>query len=191
MSQELQEQAICRDFGEIEDVNHILTKCQTPGQELIWKLAGELWGKKTESGIPWRNPTIGDILGCRLARIKEQTTKKLLLGEARLRKLIIAHSAYLIWTLRCERVISNNGRPFPENEIRNRWLKAINNRRELDRRMTHQRYEVKTLSKRLVLQTWKGVLADEGELPKDWMDERISGVLVGMAGSSRDEGCVG
>ncbi|KAJ4483352.1 hypothetical protein J3R30DRAFT_3284912 [Lentinula aciculospora] len=38
-------------------------------------------------------------------------------SEANLWKLIIAHLAYLIWTQICKRVISNNGRPFPENEI--------------------------------------------------------------------------
>ncbi|KAJ3738034.1 hypothetical protein EV360DRAFT_58497, partial [Lentinula raphanica] len=191
MSQELQERAICTICGEVDDMSHILTKCQTPGQELVWKLTGELWKKKTKSGIPWREPTIGDILGCGLARIKGQEKGKLLQGESRLWKLIIAHSAYLIWNLRCERVISNDGQPFPENEVRNRWLKVINNRLELDRRMTNRRYEAKALPKRLVLQTWKEVLADEEKLPKDWTDEHINGVLVGITGSGRNEDGVG
>ncbi|KAJ4488226.1 hypothetical protein J3R30DRAFT_3280532, partial [Lentinula aciculospora] len=52
-------------------------------------------------------------------------------------------SAYLIWTLQCERAINNEGRPFPENEIRNRWVKAINSHLELDRHMTNSRYEKK------------------------------------------------
>ncbi|KAJ3792916.1 hypothetical protein GGU11DRAFT_692739 [Lentinula aff. detonsa] len=109
MSQELQERAICAVCGEVDDMTHILTKCQTPGQELIWKLVGELWEKKASTAIPWRDPTIGDILGCGLARIKEPRTERMLTGDARLWKLIIAHSAYLIWTLRCERVIRNSG----------------------------------------------------------------------------------
>ncbi|KAJ4475526.1 hypothetical protein J3R30DRAFT_3294490, partial [Lentinula aciculospora] len=71
------------------------------------------------------------------------------------------------------------------------WLKVINSRLELDRCMSNQRYETTALSKRLVLQTWKGVLAEEEKLQKDWMDELISGVLVGMAGSGRDEDGVG
>ncbi|KAJ3721118.1 hypothetical protein C8R42DRAFT_721844 [Lentinula raphanica] len=191
MRQELQERAVCQVCGEVDDMNHILTKCQSPGQELVWKLAGELWNSKN-TNIQWsRDLTIGDILGCGLARIKGQESQKPLVGQARFWKLLVAHSALLIWALRCERVINNAGRPFPEDVVRNRWIKIMNGRLELDRNMTSARYEKRALSKRLVLQTWKGVLLNKGRLPKDWTDERINGVLVGIAGSDRDESGVG
>ncbi|KAJ3727986.1 hypothetical protein DFJ43DRAFT_962098, partial [Lentinula guzmanii] len=83
-------------------------------------------------------------------------------------KLLIAHSSYLIWTMCCERVIKNDERPFHESEVCNRWVKAMNGRLELDCNMTNPRYEKKALNKRLVLQTWKGVLLNERALPKDW-----------------------
>ncbi|KAJ3735973.1 hypothetical protein DFJ43DRAFT_990557 [Lentinula guzmanii] len=65
MKAELQERAICHSCDQIDDLNHILTKCESPGQALIWELAGKLWDKKS-SNIQWREPTIGDILGCGL-----------------------------------------------------------------------------------------------------------------------------
>ncbi|KAJ3999730.1 hypothetical protein F5050DRAFT_1797644 [Lentinula boryana] len=191
MREELQERAICQVCGEVDDMTHILTKCQSPGQELVWKLAGELWKSKESGIIQWRDLTIGDILGCGLSRINKRGSKKPLTGETRLWKILVAHSAYLIWTMRCERVIHNEGRPFSESEVRNRWVKAINGRLDLDRNMTSQRYEKKALSKRLVLQTWKRVLMNEENLPKDWTDGRIDGVLVGITGSDRDARGVG
>ncbi|KAJ3805410.1 hypothetical protein F5876DRAFT_51899 [Lentinula aff. lateritia] len=96
---ELQEWAVCKECNEIDNFTHILTKCQSTGQELIWKLAGKLWHRKANK-IQWRNPTIGDILGCGLARIISQT--RVMTGDCRLWKLLIAHSAYLIWTMRCD-----------------------------------------------------------------------------------------
>ncbi|KAJ3978666.1 hypothetical protein F5890DRAFT_1655098, partial [Lentinula detonsa] len=180
MRQELQERAICQTCGEMDDMNHILTRCQSPGQELIWKLANEFWDTKRNTHIQWRALTVGDILGCGLARIKKQGSKKPNVGDARCWKLLIAHSSYLIWTMRCERVIKNDGRPFHEGEVRNRWVKAMNGRLESDRNMTNPRYEKKALNKRLVLQTWKGVLLNERTLPKDWTDGRVDGVLVGI-----------
>lgn len=45
--------------------------------------------------------------------------------------------------------------------------------------MTNPYFEKKALSKRLVLETWVGVLEDECELEEDWT-KTMSGVLVGM-----------
>ncbi|KAJ3780058.1 hypothetical protein GGU10DRAFT_279975, partial [Lentinula aff. detonsa] len=52
-----------------------------------------------------------------------------------------------------------------------RWLKMMNDRLEMDCDMTNGRYERKALSKRLVLQTWKGTLSNEKSLPKDWIED--------------------
>ena len=45
-------------------------------------------------------------------------------GASRLLCILISESAHLIWVLRCERVIQE--RQHSENEIKARWLRAIN-----------------------------------------------------------------
>jgi len=117
MSPELQERAFCTLCGKVDDFRHILTECESPGQNTIWNLASEVWGLKN-STTPWTFLSLGDILGCGLARAKNA-------GENRLWKILIAESAYLIWVLRCERVIANEGNPFTETEVQNRWVKMI------------------------------------------------------------------
>ncbi|KAJ3916129.1 hypothetical protein F5877DRAFT_47199 [Lentinula edodes] len=139
---------------------------------------------RKSNNIPWRNPSIGDILGCGLARIKIQHT--VLIGDCRLWKLLIAHSAYLIWVLQCERVIGNDGSAISNAEVRNRWCKMINDLLRMDCCMTNKRYESKALPKGLILQTWRGILKDEGNLPKDWTN--TNGVLVGTTEKERDDG---
>ncbi|KAJ3792977.1 hypothetical protein GGU11DRAFT_692640 [Lentinula aff. detonsa] len=185
MKPELQQRAICNACGVIEDFDHILTKCESPGQAIIWNLVGELWKKKNKD-IPWRNPTIGDILGCCLARIVKPGSKKPNAGDARFWKILLAESSQLIWALRCTRVIGNEGSPLTTNEVRNKWIQMVNTRLDLDCRMTLPRYEQKVLPKKLVIQTWKGTLLNEGDLPEDWTT--LSGVLVGITVDMEEEG---
>ncbi|KAJ3797675.1 hypothetical protein GGU11DRAFT_683194 [Lentinula aff. detonsa] len=184
MKPELQQRAICNACGVIEDFDHILTKCESPGQAVIWNLVGKLWKKKNKD-IPWRNPTIGDILGCCLARIVKPGSKKPNAGDARFWKILLAESSQLIWALRCTRVIGNEGSPLTTNEVRNKWIQMVNTRLDLDCRMTLPRYEQKALPKKLVIQTWKGTLLNEGDLPEDWTT--LSGVLVGITVDMEEE----
>ncbi|KAJ7439302.1 hypothetical protein B0H11DRAFT_1640505, partial [Mycena galericulata] len=81
---------------------------------------------------------------------------------------------------RCERVIARNGEPASEQEIHNRWLHVINERIEIDRHLTNKLKFGKQyyIAPSLVLETWKGVLKDEKELPEDWL--RGPEVLVGI-----------
>lgn len=74
-SDDLQSRAECQQCHEIENLDHILTKCQTPGQHLIWEMAGELWDKKQKSAA-WSTPLLGEILGCGLAEIKKPNSEK-------------------------------------------------------------------------------------------------------------------
>ncbi|KAG2353251.1 hypothetical protein BDR07DRAFT_1310271, partial [Suillus spraguei] len=83
---------------------------------------------------PWPNISIGTILGCGSISLQEpnapndnarnQSNNKQ--GTSRLLRILISESAYLIWVLRCERVIQgvshNNG------NITKRWYKTIDNR---------------------------------------------------------------
>lgn len=53
--QELQERNQCAEREVVESIKHILTECQSPGQEAVWSLARELWEHKN-TFWPW--PTL-------------------------------------------------------------------------------------------------------------------------------------
>lgn len=185
MSQELKDRATCSHCGKIDDFRHILTECESPGQAIIWTLAGKLW-KMKRSTIPWALPTLGDVLGCNLARISDPETGKVLTGETRLWRIIITQSVYLIWIMRCERLIANNNLPFSPEEVKNRWFRMIDETLEMDKKMTNSKYGKKATPIKLVLQTWKRTLKNEKNLPKDWISTH--GVLVGISrGQDREE----
>ncbi|KAJ6614396.1 hypothetical protein B0H10DRAFT_1803617, partial [Mycena sp. CBHHK59/15] len=132
---ECEDRGICQFCpGDTEDLEHILLKCQRPGQEIIWKLAKELWLKKNEN---WPELTIGNILGCGLASFVGDDGKPLT-GDARLYRILISESTYMIWKIRCECVIGNAGEPLSPNEIHNRWLYTMNDRLSVDRILTNQ-----------------------------------------------------
>ncbi|KAJ7512215.1 hypothetical protein B0H11DRAFT_1699313 [Mycena galericulata] len=88
---------------------------------------------------------------------------------------------FIIWKLRCERVIGRDSDPVSEQEIHNRWIHAINERIEIDRRLAEKLKFGKQyyVAPSLVLETWKGVLKDKNKLPDDWL--RGPEVLVGIA----------
>ena len=93
--------------------------------------------------------------------------------------ILWTESAHLIWKLRCERVITNDGDEFSEQEVRNRWRATINRRLSLDREVA-----ALTTGKRrkraigAVDKIWR-ILAEDGQhLPDDWVVNY--GVLVGI-----------
>ncbi|KAJ3996504.1 hypothetical protein F5050DRAFT_1571392, partial [Lentinula boryana] len=185
MPVDLQERAICSHCGVIDDLTHILTTCEATGQEIIWSLAENLW-KRKKSTLAWFKPTLGDILGCSLAKITNPKNGKPVTGENRLWRIIIAESAHLIWTTRCQRVITNEGRHPSKSELQNKWTKMMNDRLELDCRLTNLKLGTKAIPKKLVLRTWKGTLTNEEKLPNDWTAK--SGGLVGIAVEREEEG---
>ncbi|KAJ7016508.1 hypothetical protein C8F04DRAFT_981375, partial [Mycena alexandri] len=77
----------CAQCGITETMEHILTKCDAPGQEKIWELVSELWKLKTNQELP--QPTIGQILVC--VKMKEKDT-----GTTRLLRILVSESAYLV-----------------------------------------------------------------------------------------------
>ncbi|KAF5373439.1 hypothetical protein D9615_009490 [Tricholomella constricta] len=172
---EQQERAMCTHDGTLESMDHILTKCECIGQAEIWREAESLWEVKRRD--TWRQPTIGLILGAMLAEHKDGNGK-LITGCTRLFRIIMIESAYLIWKLRCERTIQNENNPHSKAEVIARWRKSINDRLDLDRRMTDKKLKSKALDKSLVQETWKGVLQNEQRLPENWVDK--PGVLVGI-----------
>jgi hypothetical protein len=161
-------EAQCTTCGVHESMEHILTQCGMPGQKEVWDLASNMWRLKTGKAM---SPTIGQIMA-------GGATKHSNPGTTRLYKILITESAHLIWRLRNERRIQQKD-PASLPEIRNRWLKIINNRLALDCAMTDKfKYERKALQMSLVKATWKKKLKGERTLAKDW--PRTVGVLVGV-----------
>jgi ribonuclease HI len=85
---------------------------------------------------------------------------------------------HFIWKLRNERVIRERS-PANDDEIRNRWTSMINTKLKLDCLLTNSRkFGRKAREKKLIQNTWRGVLAREDEPPEDWTQD--TEVLVGI-----------
>ncbi|KAF9256213.1 hypothetical protein L218DRAFT_1027531 [Marasmius fiardii PR-910] len=177
-SAEHQEKAIC---GVLEDMEHILTKCESNGQEMIWRLAKRLWNKK---GMRWRPLRLGDILGCGIQGLplkkahwntSENYNEH---GCRRFNRILISESARLIWLIRNDHVI-NERDEISQNEITQRWLNMINKRLNLEKDMTNRIFEKKALSKTSVQNTWNGLIRNEAGSTKDWIAKKEE-VLVGI-----------
>jgi len=145
-SLDIQFRSMCTHDGEIETMEHLLTKCSTPGQAEIWELAERLWKLRYPE---WEKPDVGSIISCALAEYKDEegTAKP---GKSRLYRILVSESAHMVWKLRCERIIQNEDQAMPKEQVHNRWLKAINDRLNLDCQMTHPKYQKKALLKNLV-----------------------------------------
>ena len=96
-------------------------------------------------------------------------------GTTRLFRILVSESAHLIWRIRNERVIRGKN-PASLREIHNQWCKSINNRLGIDCTLSNGvNYGKKAIKKALVLRTWRKVLKNEVNLPKDWTWEtRVS-----------------
>jgi len=95
-------------------------------------------------------------------------------GASHLLKILISESAFLIWVLRCERVIQEKN--HNHQEIKARWLHVINSRLTDDKIATSKIKRDKGFTL-LVSNTWEKVLSKESDLPNDWMN--MHEVLVG------------
>jgi ribonuclease HI len=170
-----EERAVCRTCGTEEDLEHILTQCESPGQEIIWREVENIWSKKNNK---WLTPSLGLILGCGLAEFHTVDGKKDE-GAGRLYRILMSEAAYLIWKIRNERVINRDGEPATEQEIINKWYYHINYRLKVDTTLATHPPEGKkmTLAPRKVLETWSGILDNEGAMPANLL--RDPRVLVG------------
>ncbi|KAJ7300972.1 hypothetical protein DFH08DRAFT_724782 [Mycena albidolilacea] len=180
---ECQEWAICQECGETEDLKHILTTCNSPGAELIWSAAEKLWREKEPE---WPEISIESILGCGLVDLRDESGKKKR-GSERMYRILISESAYTIWMLRNDRVISRAGSPIDEAEITNKWLYNLNQRLQQDILLANRptRRNRPRLPPNLVRETWSGTLDNESNLPEDWLKD--SRVLVGRWALTQDQ----
>lgn len=179
-----EQRAQCSTCGEEDSVEHILTNCGIPGQMLIWECVRWLMNKKPTTQIPI---TYGTLLSINLLQLRDEHGQYLQ-GTTRLFHILVTESMYLIWKLRCERVIEHDNDPahwHSPTEITNKWLHAINRRLAVDVSLTDKRLpNHHRLSPALMLATWSGTLAQEHLLPDNWI--HTPGVLVGRPELERD-----
>jgi ribonuclease HI len=175
--QAIADRGFCTTCGVIESMDHILIHCRSTPTQIIWQLAKETW---PHTNIPWPEVSLGTVLGCGCLSVpptvnQEQNGRNAhLRGASRLLRILISESAYLIWVLRCDRVIQ--GRNHNHLEIRNKWFHAIN------KRLTTNKINASTIKRNkgfttLVVNTWEHVLSKDGTLPNSWISARE--VLVG------------
>ncbi|KAJ7054800.1 hypothetical protein C8F01DRAFT_994928 [Mycena amicta] len=65
---ELKARAECKHCEETESMEHIFTRCESPGRELVWVLAKEFWQKKD---FEWPWPGLGMIIAAGTARFNK------------------------------------------------------------------------------------------------------------------------
>ncbi|KAG2037250.1 hypothetical protein BDR03DRAFT_1051385, partial [Suillus americanus] len=169
----------CRDAT--ESLEHILTECDSPPQKLIWRLAKQIW---PHNDTPWPDTSLGTILGCGSIKTPEETCQgnrgrtkptNSMQGKSRLLRIIISEPAYLIWVLRCERVIQ--GTSHNNENIIKRWHRAIDARLQLDRVSASKIKRTEKFTN-LVHATWSTTLSKDSPLPKNWVTSLK--VLVGI-----------
>ncbi|KAF9522430.1 hypothetical protein CPB83DRAFT_822857 [Crepidotus variabilis] len=167
-----EERGICKSCHAEESIEHVLTKCNAPGQKEIWDLAGEIWEQRNTE---WIRPGMGEILACGTTDLKDADGKPWK-GDSRLYRILISESAHLIWKLRNGRVINNEANKS-KREIENRWRAALNSRLRLDCLMVNSKYGSRSNKAQVVKRTWLDSLQDKQSLPEDWIWR--AGVLVG------------
>ncbi|KAI1791996.1 hypothetical protein LXA43DRAFT_888323, partial [Ganoderma leucocontextum] len=177
MSDELKARATCKVCNEIDSMDHILFECKAPERELIWKLLKRTW---TQTKRRWFEPGWGTIFGAPSAVLKSPKGQRMREAED-LWTILATESLHLIWKLRCERVIQNDGEPFTRTEIRNRWYATIEGRLDMERMVVAALPRTKKSRGKKIEQfeeTWLPIIENTHKLPYDWATN--CGVLVGI-----------
>lgn len=151
---------------------------QHPGSKHNLVSNEQLWNKKYEG---WHKPNLGEILGCASTKFRSPDGK-IDKGKTRLYQILISEAAYLIWTLRCTRVIERDNERAKwakKNQILNQLKYRLNLRLKMDCILTNERkFSQRALRPKTVLKTWGGLIQNEADLPNDWT--KGFGVLVGI-----------
>ncbi|KAI0831075.1 hypothetical protein BC628DRAFT_1311542 [Trametes gibbosa] len=170
----LKERATCTKCLEVESLDHILFRCEARGREKITSLLRKTW---ENTGVAFPGLRWGTAVGAGCVIFKSSNDARLTLTE-RLWTILATESLYLIWKLRCERVIQKDGRDFSNAEIESRWYATINRRLTLDRRSTAPFLEKRALDAKAVAATWSMIIENAENLPPNWVGD--GGVLVGI-----------
>ncbi|EPS93544.1 hypothetical protein FOMPIDRAFT_1135933 [Fomitopsis schrenkii] len=170
----------CATCGATESMEHILLNCAHNGQALVWRFAQNLWEAK---GLEWHAPSFEDILGLGLqSREVLGPRPRTRACHARLWRILVSESVYLIWKLRCTRVIGHQDDATWEHSpeaIATSWLGTMNKRVRQDVASTSSRFGRSALKKTLVTATWEGVMDGKPAAGKDWTS--LDWVLVGIS----------
>ena len=120
------ERHLCTTCRTTESMSHILIHCRSKPTRLIWRLAKEVW---PHDNIPWLETDLGTILGCGCLSVSQANVNPgqaqgqnprsaHLRGASRLLKILLSELAFLIWVLRCERVIQEKDHTHQEIKSR-------------------------------------------------------------------------
>ncbi|TFY52803.1 hypothetical protein EVJ58_g9809 [Rhodofomes roseus] len=178
-----EDRAVCSVCHETESLQHILTSCNATGQRTVWNLVAKVWKKR---GYKWRKPSFEGILS--IGQKSWKTAKgKRSEGASRLWRILVSEAAYMIWKLRCTRVVGHADEEWQHSKrgVKALTLAALNARLTMDRELLKKKYCGHSLTKKLVLTTWFGTLRDPSAIPDDWTDVRR--FLVGMVSEPRIE----
>ncbi|OJT03797.1 Transposon TX1 uncharacterized 149 kDa protein, partial [Trametes pubescens] len=132
MAPQLQERAVCKICRELDSMEHILMKCKAVGRGQIWSLVKKTWER---TKMKWYEPSWGTVLNAAAVQFQTGNGGRLHATE-NLWTILWTESTYLVWKLRCERVIANDGKQFTVEEVVNRWHTTVNARLTLDRNAT-------------------------------------------------------
>ncbi|CDO76740.1 hypothetical protein BN946_scf184813.g10 [Trametes cinnabarina] len=174
MPDPLRERATCKVCNEVESLDHILLNCRARGRAEIMALLSDLW---THTGKEWPGATWGTLIGAPCL-IFEGADGERLPALERLWTILTTEAVYLVWKLRCERVIQNDGREFTVAEITNRWFATINRQLTVDRLATAKFLGKRALKPDVVESAWYPILDWSNSLPLNWVGD--GGVLVGI-----------
>ncbi|KZV86971.1 hypothetical protein EXIGLDRAFT_579460, partial [Exidia glandulosa HHB12029] len=155
--------ADCRICDVPDTLEHVLLVCDDPTRTQVWDLARQTWQRTRDD---WPTIAHGTILASGLISVKDANGRALP-GPSRLLRILISEAAHLIWCLNRERVIKYAHDPEwrqPREKVEAAWYGRLNDRLTVDRLGTNRhRYGHRTLDKKLVLQTWKGLIDKEAE----------------------------
>ncbi|KAJ7053026.1 hypothetical protein C8F01DRAFT_997319 [Mycena amicta] len=161
--------------GKEESMEHILFRCDRPGQAESCRLAEELWRMKYND---WQPQTMGSLLGCALVKHLDVGGKPDHAAR-RLHHILISETPCQIWLNRCNSVIGRDSEILAIAEVQNPWLSTMNERLKIDQTLaTTYKNQQPLADPKLVTQMWAGLLQDEQIQLTDWI--RGPGVLVGI-----------
>ncbi|KAI9070087.1 RnaseH-domain-containing protein [Trametes sanguinea] len=179
--------ALCGICGSTESMEHILQDCAALETSRVWKLAKVFLAQRNVVIPPL--PSFGLYLGA-AAAVHEGRDGTVVPGATRLLRLVLTEAAYLVWRLRCTRVIEwseEPGRSHAVSAVDNMWYARLNQRLRTDQLAALAPYSKSTrVTEHLVLQTWGGTIHGERDLGEHWVER--PGVLVGRPPLSTVDG---
>ncbi|KAH9850137.1 hypothetical protein C2E23DRAFT_735656, partial [Lenzites betulinus] len=173
-----EDRELCPFCNVREDLAHILLSCRAPGRRVIWGLATAALERKGIRACP---DSLGLALAPHMFLVRDE--KGAPHGaNTRVARIVLSEAAYLIWTLRCERVIAwerDPNRSHTAREITRKWEWSLTKRLRMDQAAARRAGPKKRSALiATVEKTWGGIIRNAETLPPDWA--LCAGVLVGI-----------